>query len=138
MNMRIIPGLMLAVTGALLVLIPRHLFPTCGFAGLTETEKAARMICNTTGGITTWLGVLTVACALTLLFRKGGALGKGAFLLAGAAGVALFFIYTVWPGVCKAPTMPCRVGTLPAALLTAGVQVLAAAAGLRPVKGRNG
>lgn len=88
------------------------------------------MRCDTTGSITLFLGVATLVSALALfLFPSGRARNRALLAAAGAAGL-LFPLYLVWPGICMAATMPCRMGTLPAVLLTGGVQVLVAVVAL--------
>jgi hypothetical protein len=120
--------LLLAVTGGVLVAIPRWLFPTCGFAH--QAMSRGMMRCDTTGSITLFLGVATLVSALALfLFPSGRARNRALLAAAGAAGL-LFPLYLVWPGICMAATMPCRMGTLPAVLLTGGVQVLVAVVAL--------
>ena len=123
-------AIILIVTGALLLAIPVWLFPVCFHAG--GGQHARMMPCFATGTITQWLGAATLFCALLVLFASSPKvkMKTGALLIAALAGASLFFIYLVVPGVCRAITMPCRVGTLPAALVTGGVQALAAAAGL--------
>ncbi|MBT0653829.1 DUF4418 family protein [Geomobilimonas luticola] len=120
--------LLLAVTGGLLVAIPRWLFPTCGFAH--QSMAGAMMRCDTTGSITLFLGVATLVAALALYLLSSGPARSGVLFAAVAAGCVLFPLYLVWPGVCMAATMPCRMGTLPAVLLTGGVQVLVAVTSL--------
>ncbi len=124
---RTIP-LILLVTGALLVVIPILLFPVCFYAG--GSHHARMMPCFATGTITQGIGTVTVLCALVALLASAPAVKRGALLVAALAAAALFVIFLVAPGVCGMMTMPCRVGTLPAALVTGGVQLVAAVAGL--------
>jgi hypothetical protein len=125
--------LLLAVTGGFLVAIPRWLFPTCGFAHQADLMWAGMMDCDTIGTVTMCLGAVTLACALALFSYSSGPVRNGALLVAVGAACILFPLYLVWPGVCMAATMPCRMGTLPAVLLIGGVQVLVAVIAL--VKG---
>ena len=127
--MRWISSFLLLVTGVLLIVIPRFLFPTCGFAGIMESERAARMICKMTGRITQWGGIITVTCAALQLFPLSKRVRISVLALAGLVAVALFPLYMLWPGVCLAAVMPCRFGTYPAALLTGAIQILAVGIG---------
>ena len=84
------------------------------------------MRCDTTGSITLFLGAVTLVSVLGLFRFSPGPARNGAFLAAAGAACLLFPLYLVWPGVCMAATMPCRMGTLPAVLLVGGVQILVA------------
>lgn len=115
--------LLLAVTGGFLIVIPLWLFPTCGFA---HREMGGVMRCDTTGTITAFLGAVTLIFALALFRFSSVPVRSWVLLAAVGVGGVLFPLYLVWPGVCMAATMPCRMGTLPAVLLTGGAQLLVA------------
>jgi hypothetical protein len=119
--------LLLAVTGGFLIAIPRWLFPTCGYSfPLGRMSGGMMMHCDTTGTVTISLGMVTLISAVALLCSFHRLTSQGALLAVSIAAFVLFPLYLVWPGVCKAATMPCRIGTLPAVLLIAGIQLLAA------------
>ncbi|GFE57809.1 hypothetical protein AOG1_16890 [Geobacter sp. AOG1] len=88
------------------------------------------MHCDTSGSITLFLGAVTLVSVLALFRLSPGPARNGVLLAAAGAACLIFPLYLVWPGVCMAATMPCRMGTLPAVLLTGGVQVLVAVVAL--------
>ena len=88
------------------------------------------MRCDTAGSITLFLGVVTLVSALVLFLFSSGPARNGALFAAVGAASLLFPLYLFWPGVCMAATMSCRMGTLPAVLLTGGIQVLVAGSAL--------
>jgi hypothetical protein len=127
--MKIAVSLLLAVTGGLLAAIPRLLFPTCGFASLPGHMGGGMMRCDSTGTATLVLGLLTLAAAILSLLPEVR-IRRAALCTAFGAALAIFPFFGVWPGVCRTITMPCRVGTLPVALLVAGLQLVVAGGAL--------
>ncbi len=93
------------------------------------------MHCDTTGAITIFLGMVTLVLALALFVVGRTSARQGMLLAAVVAALAQFPLYLFWPGVCKAATMPCRIGTLPAVLLVSGIQLLVAVAGAAETRG---
>ena len=136
--MRIASGLLLALTGLLLILIPRLLLPTCGFSPMVDPVHGPRMVCNVTGFMTQWAGVATVVAGVFLCFSAGRPVrAVAALVVAAVAALFVLVTVTVWPGVCRSATMPCRVGTRPAALLVAGGQLAAVAVGFAGIRRRG-
>lgn len=128
--MRTIASLLLALAGLLMILIPRVIFPTCGFSPAVDPAHGGRMACNVTGFMAQGAGVATLLASGFLFFSAGRTVrGAASLVVAGGAALFVFFLFTAWPGVCKSATMPCRVGTRPAALLIAGGQLVAVAVG---------
>jgi Domain of unknown function (DUF4418) len=110
--------------GALLVVVPRWVFPPCGGVGRPP------MHCTTTAGVELALGVLLLAAGAVVLAARGrllvraGAWASCALLL--AAGVAPS-VY----GYCASPKMACHYGMAPSVRFVAavaGVMVVAAIA----------
>jgi hypothetical protein len=134
-----ISGTLLLLTGILMLLIPRLLFPTCQFAGMMEMERAARMICNTTGRITQLLGLITIAGGGAAIFKASLNVRRWGLIAAIISSLLLFPIYLLWPGVCHSTTMPCRVGTLPAIMVLGIVQTSIALIGMAAtgIKGKH-
>ncbi len=126
MRTNITAPLCLAITGGLLVAIPRWLFPTCGYSPLVDRMLRGMMHCDTTGTVTIFLGMGTLVFVPPLFLLSRGRARQLVLLAVMITAIALFPLFLVWPGVCKATTMPCRVGTLPAVLLVAGIQLLVA------------
>jgi uncharacterized protein DUF4418 len=114
--------------GALLVVVPRWVFPPCGGAGRPP------MHCATTAAVEIALGVLLLAAGALLLATRGrfleraGAWASCALLL--AAGVAPS-VY----GYCASPKMACHYGMAPSVRLVAAVAGVLVVAAM--VLGRN-
>ena len=109
-------GVVLAVLGTLLILTPRYIFPVCGYG------EPGFHACHGTLKAETVIGAITIlAAAIVILWPlKKTLLASSAASLVIAALVILF--PTVITGMCKMPTMACRMGTLPA-LVTLGVVI---------------
>jgi hypothetical protein len=117
-------GGVLAALGIILILTPRYLFPVCGigepgFHACHGTLKAETVL----GAVTIVIGMLPVLWPL----RK-------TTLAASVSAIVLAALVVLFPaaitGMCKMPTMACRMGTLPA-LVTLGVIIaLTGAAGI--------
>jgi len=108
--------------GIIVILIPWVLFPVCGI------EKGAFLVGNLPGyhgchgtlkAVTALGGVAVLAGIVPLLLpRRQAVFASSVVSLLIAALVILF--PSVITGICSMPTMPCRLGTLPA-LVTAGI-----------------
>lgn len=107
--------------GALLVIVPRWVFPACaGGPGHPPTH------CATTAGVELALGVLLLAAGALVLAVRGRILAWASCALLLAAGVAPS-VY----GYCASPKMACHYGMAPSVRLVAavaGVLVVAAMA----------
>lgn len=128
--MKLLLPVSLLVTGALLMAIPRWIFPVCLYAGVMDPPIALRMHCTLTGNITQWLGAVTIVSAIAYVFSSSRGYRSCALVTAALAATGTLFIYLARPGVCQSISMPCRPGTLPAAMLLATVQALLVATGL--------
>ncbi|HEY3354494.1 MAG TPA: DUF4418 family protein [Polyangia bacterium] len=118
-------GALLAATGVVATLT---VFAPCGGgAGLAAAFPS--MHCAQSGHAVVFaLSVAAAAWLLAALQPRGRRLLVGAIA---AAGVVTVGAVAVWPGVCGAPTMPCVIGTRPAAIVFGALQlIVAAAAGL--------
>ena len=77
-----------------------------------------------------WIGVAMLLVAVALVMCRTPR-NRQRLLVAGllaSASPFLFFLFL--PGVCKAATMPCRTGSLPATLLVSGLQMAVVIAAL--------
>lgn len=117
--------------GALLVVVPRWVFPPCGGPGRPP------MHCATTAAVEMTLGVLLLAAGALVLAARGRLLVRAgawaSFALLIAAGVAPS-VY----GYCASPKMACHYGMAPSVRFVAavaGVLVVAAMALGRNVMG---
>ena len=130
--------LLLVITGGLMVAVPRQFFPVCGYSD-PMNHGMGMMRCQSTGTMTVSLGFMTLLASLLLMFVTTSSTKKMILSAVALFGGSLFVLYLAWPGVCRTATMPCRVGTLPAALLVGGLQfVIAGLALTRELRRRHG
>ncbi len=113
--------------GILLAITSYYIFPVCDFYGKmikTEGGGYVPMVCTYTAKTELILGILISLLSLFLFFSSQ----KESQMYLSFTLLVLFFFSLFIPtyliGVCKGPTMPCRVGTLPVLLLLGGVGIL--------------
>lgn len=125
-------GAVIVILGILLVLTPMYIFPVCGVGRYAPPpgEPIGHHACHGTLKAVTVLGSVAVLAGLMPLLWPGRktALTASAAALVIAALAVLF--PTVITGLCKMPTMACRLGTLPALITIAVLTALTGAAGL--------
>jgi hypothetical protein len=116
---RIITSLVFIVLGLLMAILPHTLFHVC--TGTISSVSGIRipMKCFWTARMATGLGVLFCVSGILLYFSKGVLARVGISLMIFMNGILLAAVPTVLIGVCKAETMPCRMGTLPCLLVLA-------------------
>lgn len=120
MKLRLALSLPLAVAGALLAVVPGWILPVC-----TVEHGKTPMKCHWSGSMLTGFGWTFIAIAILLFFSRSWQvrLGIAATALLVVVTVALTPTYLI--GMCAMPTMPCRTGTYPAALvLLAGIALI--------------
>ncbi len=110
------------VLGVLIILTPRAFFPVCGFG--EKMFQIGRLPghhgCHNTLTAVSILGVIAIFTGAFPLFqaKRKAVLFASIIFIVLAAFVILF--PTTITGICKMPTMACRLGTLPA-LVTGGI-----------------
>lgn len=110
------------VLGGLLALVPFYLLPVCGIR-----HDAPPMRCHWSGvTLATVGGALVLVAAMQFFFRARRA-RTALSAVATCLSIAAMLVPTWLVGMCGAATMPCRTGTLPAAII---LLALAASANL--------
>jgi len=125
-------GLVFALLGLLLILTPRLIFPVCGVGRYAppEGQAAGYHACHGTLKAETVLGAAAILVgSVAFLWPKRRVLAATSVLgLVTAVLAACFPLFIT--GMCKMPTMACRLGTQPALVTIAVLMAIAAAAGL--------
>jgi hypothetical protein len=113
--------------GVLIAVTPFYIFPVCEFYGKmikTEGGGYVSMVCTYTARTELILGILISFLSLFLFFSSE----KESQRYLSLSLLILFSFSLLGPtyliGMCKGPTMPCRLGTLPALLLLSGAGIL--------------
>lgn len=112
-------SLSVCVLGLLLLTVPLHIFPVC-----EVREGMDPMRCYWSGWLLAGSGATFFLLGILVsVFRTPKArMAVGTVMIAVAALTALTPTWLV--GMCKSAMMPCRTGTLPAAMIIAGIMVL--------------
>ncbi len=131
MSARII-GITIIILGVFLLVTPRYIFPVCG-VGRYAPEPGTpigKHGCHDTLKAETALGIALLPLGLVPVMwpRRKVLMGVSIATLLTALLVILF--PTVITGICKMPTMPCRLGTQPALVIEGILLGLAGVAGL--------
>lgn len=112
-------SLSVCIVGLLLVAVPLYIFPVC-----EVREEMDAMRCYWSGWLLAGSGaVFFLIGILVSVFRTPRTrMALGTAMIAVAALTALTPTWLV--GMCKSAMMPCRTGTLPAAMIIAGIMAL--------------
>lgn len=130
-----VPGVLLLLFGASLYVMPRYIFPVCGFAPGAESLVAMR--CAKTAGMAAGVAVFATLVALVLLVARHRLLRRLLWGLAGLSGVVTILVPTVLAPVCGRDTMPCVSGTRPALIVAGAVCILLTAVALLVTERRS-
>lgn len=125
-----VAALLLAASGILLMATPRFLFPVCGYSPLVVPAMGGMMRCSTTATLTISSAGATLLLAAAIWSCRNPLLLRRLLYATAIVSATPFLFFLVWPGVCRAATMPCRSGSMPAALLISGARVVIALAPL--------
>ena len=125
-------AIMIMIWGALLILIPWTIFPVCGIGPNAAGTMASIGYhgCQGTLRAETALGLIALGlAAVPLLWPQ-----RRPLLIASLGGLLIALLAILFPtvitGMCRVPTMPCRMGTLPALIIVSVLLGLCSAAGL--------
>lgn len=121
--MRKLIGITTAVSGVLLMVVPRYVLPACEYRGFS------RMHCSDTAAAEFIAGAVFLALGVTTLFLKSKRMVLWAGLLALAISVAAFVLPDVY-GYCRSSRMPCNYGMVPGIRFVAVASGITVAAGL--------
>ena len=132
--MKTLAALLALAGGALLLVVPRFVFPACEYLG------RGRMHCTDAAHAEFVVGGLLAAAGVCLLALRPGWPAFAAAAVAAALCVAAALV-PAYTGYCANPDMACRYGMVPTVRFVAGVVGLAqvaAAAGLARGAARGG
>jgi len=112
-------GLGILALGIILYFTPTRLFPVCGFPlpPGTEVGLLAGHACSKTLRVTQGLAGLTFILGLAALLWTRPLIAWISSLAAAGLGILVILTPLAIAPVCKMPTMPCRLGTLPALVI---------------------
>lgn len=115
-------GIMLLLTGLLVVLTPRFILPTCEYQGFSK------MACSDTGTAEMFIGVMIMASSGGLFFSKSRENLRWLSFSALVGGVSVVWIPEAI-GYCHSGRMPCNYGTVPVLRLLGVLIILLTLAG---------
>jgi hypothetical protein len=119
-------GILLALLGILVVLIPWVIFPVCEMEGLYVLAVSGMtfpMACGWTARAETGIGILILIAGGLLIARQSTETRQTVGIFTIALGALVVLFPTVLIGMCKVASHPCRMMTLPALEIT-GVLVV--------------
>lgn len=125
-------GVAFIVLGLFLILVPWVIFPVCGVGRYAPADGTIAGVhaCHGTLKAETVLGAVAIVAGLVPLFWPG----RRVLLFSSIAVLFVAVFAVLFPavitGVCKVPTMPCRLGTLPALVITGVLTGMAGLAGI--------
>ncbi|MBF0559806.1 MAG: DUF4418 family protein [Nitrospirae bacterium] len=122
MKNKIIGGLLLFV-GALILLTPRYIFPTCEYQGF----KA--MACSYTGTAEMFAGFIIITASAGMFFSKSNEALRWLSLTVFAAGVTVVLLPEKI-GYCHSSEMPCHYATVPALRLFGALTLIISLTGM--------
>ncbi len=130
-----IMGAVFIVLGSFVVFVPRIIFPVCGL----ETNPFLLKLpghhgCHPTLTAESILGLIAIITGMAPLFLPT----KKALFFSSIITIVLAVLVMLFPsaitGLCKMPTMPCRLGTLPGLVTTGIVMCCAGGTGILMVR----
>lgn len=126
MNRSILPGVIFILGGMFFAILPQFILPVCENLVATASGGNVPMKCFWTARAEVGAGAMAVLGGLLYCtWHDAGSRFGIAAMTAGAALLAVA-IPTVLVGVCSSEAMACRVGTLPALVLTGMALFIAA------------
>ena len=110
-------GIIAIMLGVLVALIPKVIFPVCTDMIELINGKTLYMKCHWSAMAELLIGWLTVFNGILILVFKRHETQIALSIMLILLGLAALLIPTIVIGMCKAPTMACRVGTKPALIV---------------------
>lgn len=122
-------GIVIAVLGLLVALVPVCIFPTCTKEIETAAGGTVPMNCFWSGQAEIGIGILILCGGLLLAFLRPPLMRAGVGVMTALTGVLGIFVPTVLIGGCEMPTMTCQMTTFPALILFNIATIAVAVAG---------
>lgn len=110
-------GVILFLTGLLVVLTPRYILPVCEYQGYKE------MACSHTGKSEMFMGFIVMAASIGTFFSKTPDTLRWSAFTTLASGISVIVIPEAI-GYCHSSGMPCNYGTIPVLRLIGGLIIL--------------
>ncbi len=126
MKDKLLPAIVIAVLGLLIVLVPVCIFPTCAKVIETAAGGTVPMKCFWSGRAEIGVGLLILCGGVLLAVFQSPFIRIGISIMTALTGVLSLLIPTLLIGGCEMDTMPCRMTTFPAVIV---LSILTAAAG---------
>src|SRR5512143_3553794 len=99
-------GIVLFLTGLMVVLVPRYILPVCEYQGYSK------MACSYTALSERCMGLIVMVSSLGIFFSRNAETLRWLALTPTALGISVFLIPDAI-GYCHSSSMPCNYGTLP-------------------------
>ncbi len=124
-------GVVFMIFGGVVILVPRIVFPVCGLDGSPFLLKLpGHHGCHPTLTAETILGVIAIITGMIpLILPQKKTLFFSSIMIIALAALVILFPSAI-TGLCKMPTMPCRLGTLPGIVTTGIIMCCAGGAGI--------
>ncbi len=117
MKNRFFSGIVAAVLGLVILLVPLCIFPTCTKMIETASGGTVPMKCFWSGRAEIGVGLLILCGGVLLVIFKSTLIRLGISMMAALTGVLGILVPIVLIGGCKMDTMPCRMTTFPALIV---------------------
>lgn len=118
------------VFGLLIAIVPQFLLPVCSASIETKAGRFIPMRCFWTARVELAVGALIVLVSILLFLSRNRSTTLYLHIVLTGLGVVALLLPTNLIGVCMSPTMPCRIGTLPALIVLSGLVIAIGLAGL--------
>ncbi|MBN7773242.1 DUF4418 family protein [Clostridium aminobutyricum] len=117
MKGRLLSGITVAVLGAMIILVPVCIFPTC--SGVIETAAGGTvpMKCFWSGRAEIGIGLLILCSGILFILVKSPLIRIGVSIMTALSGFVGILIPTLLIGGCEMMTMSCRMTSFPAVIV---------------------
>ena len=124
MNNKPTVGIITIALGALVVLIPKVIFPVCTNMFELANGKTLFMKCHFTAMAELLIGILIVFVGILIIVFKKHETRMALSIMLFLFGLTVLLIPTQVIGMCETATMKCRVGTEPALIVVSIITMI--------------
>jgi hypothetical protein len=117
MKNRLLPGIVTAVLGLLIALVPVCIFPACSKVIETAAGGTVPMKCFWSGQAEIGIGLLILCGGVLLALFQSPFTRLGISMMTALTGILGLLVPTLLIGGCGMATMTCRMTTLPALIV---------------------